>query len=440
MVQALEPIARRFDRSAALARRTRSLLPGGVINFHYRLPPGPVYIDRADGAVLRDIDGNEFVDFWLSHSALLAGHNHPAVREAISQQLERGTNFGLGTPVQAEFVEALAGRMPSLECMTLTDSPSRSIAYAVRLARAATGRQAIAKAQGAYHGSTDTVYIGLQPPYGESPGARVVRPGVSERAAADMVLYQWNELEATEQILGARADELACIIVEPVVGDGVLAPDLTFLAALRRFCDEHGCVLVFDETITCGMGPGGAQEAYGLRPDLTVLGKSIGAGLPISALGGRPDLMALAAPGSPGLPEVPLGTTFPGHPLACAAGLAHMALLDTAAHESINRRTADLAAELDAIGRRHGAPFYSTSAGHLFFMHWREGAPVRTYREHFGCDGAALSHVSRRLFEAGIYIGWHGRGCTSLAHTDEQVARLLEVVDAAVGEVVAGAA
>lgn len=429
-----------YERSAALAARAAELMPGGVTSINHLLPRGVAYIDRAEGAHLWDVDGNRYVDFWNSHSALIAGHNHPVVREAIVRQLARGTNYGLAAPVQVDLAERLQSRFPGLERLLLTDSATRSVGYAVRLARAATGRDRVAKVHGAYHGTADTLYFGLQPGYGygEEPGRMVTRPGVPASAADDVVLLQWNEFELTELSLEANEDRLAAVIVEPVLGDGVLTPAPGYLELLRTWSNDAGAVLIFDETVTCGIGEGGAQEHYGVRPDLTCLGKTIGGGLPIGAIGGVADLMALADP-TAGIPPVPVAMTYPGHPLSCAAGVAQLDLLDVREHARLAELAQGIASGIAHIGAVHSVPLHATSIGHLFFFHWGR-PPVRTFREHFGCDRDALAYLSARLLDGGCYMGWHGRGCVTLAHNEDHIEMLLACVEAAVADWVRGVA
>jgi glutamate-1-semialdehyde 2,1-aminomutase len=421
-------------QSAALAERARRVFPGGVTSMNYLLPAGPVFVERAQGAYLFDLDGNRYVDFANSHSALLVGHDHPAVRAAVERQLARGTNFGLGAPVQVELAERLQARVPSLERLVLTDSATKASHYSVKLARAFTGRPRIAKFQGAYHGTLDTLFFGVQKGYGygEVPGTKVTRPGVSPAAAAEVVLLQWNESDQVRAAFAAEGDTLAGLILEPVVGDGVLTPEPGFLELLRAECNRHGCLLIFDEAVTFGIGPGGAQGRYGVRPDLTCIGKVAGAGLPLAAVGGRADVLALTDP-SLGLPPVPIATTYPGHPLACAAGAAQLDLLTPEAHARVAEAAEWLRDGVAAIAARHAVPLYLTTAGHLFFFHWNPDL-VRTFAEHYACAGAPLDYLSRRLFEQGIHIGWHGRGCTSLAHTAADLQALLDAVETAVAE------
>ncbi|HJQ48678.1 MAG TPA: aminotransferase class III-fold pyridoxal phosphate-dependent enzyme [Amycolatopsis sp.] len=422
-----------FDMSAKLAQRGSKVFPGAINSLNYLLPAvgGPLYIDRADGAYLYDVDGNRFIDFWPSHSALLVGHNHPAVREAVERQIARGSNFGLATQVQVELAERLQERFPSIEKLVFTDSNTRATSYAVKLARAATNRQMIAKIQGGYHGTVDTLWYGLQKLYGDGPGDRPVGTmrGVSERVAEELVLLQWNRIEETLEVLRGVGDRLAGIIVEPVLGDGIIPPAEGYLQALREHCTEVGALLVYDEAVTCGMSPGGAQQVLGVLPDITVVGKSMGGGMPIAAVGASAEVMSLCDPSS-GLPPVPISMTYAGHPVAAAAGLAQLDLLGAEQYAYMTSLADRLAAGTQELAARYDAPLTITTANHLFYFHWGPER-ITDWRDHYACSDDILAHIQNMLLEDGIYLGSKGRACMSTAHTEGDIARLLESLERA---------
>ena len=418
--------------SHELAQRAIEVFPGGINSNNYlvRRVGGPLFIESADGAYLTDVDGHRFIDFWPSHSALLVGHNHPEVRAAIEEQLSRGSNFGLASLPQLELAEELKCRFPTMERMVFADSNTRANSYAVRLARAHTGRDLIAKIQGAYHGTVDTFFVGVQKAYGEPVGQRIARPGIPRGVVDDVILLQWNDPTQCESVFDRYGGRLAGVLIEPVLGDGVIPPAPGFLELLRRGCDAHGCQLIYDEAVTCGMTAGGAQQHYGVFPDVTVVGKAMGGGLPFAAVGAREEIMELTDPRI-GMPAVPVSMTYAGHPLACAAALAQLRLLGPEQYSYMAGLVAMIAAGVQRIAAERDVPLSITTAQHLFFLHWHEG-PVRNWYDHRGCDDAVLARIQDRLLEEGVYLGSNGRACVSIAHSEADVSELLGALSVAV--------
>ena len=421
--------------SDELARRALDVFPGAINSNNYLIPriSGPLFIERAEGAHLIDVDGNRFIDFWPSHSALLVGHNHPAVRAATEEQLTHGSNFGLAAPVQVELAEELKRRFPSMERMVYADSNTRANSYAVRLARAFTGRHLFAKIQGAYHGTVDTFFVGVQKAYGEPVGERVARPGIPHGVVDDVVLMQWNDQAQCEAVFEQYGDQLAGVLIEPVLGDGIIPPEPGFLESLRQGCNDHGCLLLYDEAVTCGMTSGGAQKHYGVAPDITVVGKAMGGGLPFAAVGAREEIMELTDPRH-GMPPVPVSMTYAGHPLACAAALAQLRLLGDAEYEHMSGLATTLKEGVKQIADEHDVPLSATTAQHLFFLHWRD-EEVHNWYDHRECDDDVLATIQNHLLERGIYLGNKGRACMCTAHTEDHVAQLLEALSSAVQNV-----
>lgn len=421
--------------SEALTSRAHEVFPGAINSNNYFLPAvgGPLFIERADGVELVDVDGNRLIDFWISHSAVLVGHNNPVVRAAVEDQLSRGSNFGLAATVQVELAERLKARFPSLERLVFTDSNTRANSYAIRLARAYTGRSVIAKIQGGYHGTVDTFWVGLQKVYGEPYGERVVRPGVPQGVVDDVVLIQWNDEADTRRVFAEYGEQLAGLLVEPVLGDGVIEPAPGYLELLKDLCDEHGALLLFDEAVTCGMSSGGAQVVYDVIPHICVVGKAVGGGMPLAAVGASEEIMELADCRS-GMPPVPVSMTYAGHPVACAAGVAQLDLLGDSEYEHMRRLADRFKAGVDEIASEKGVPLSATTARHLFFMHWHEG-PMNDWHDHYECDDPTLARIQDSILRQGIYLGSKGRACMTVAHTDEHVDQLLEALSNAVDEV-----
>lgn len=426
----------KVTNSENLGRRASEVFPGAINSNNYLIPRvgGPLFIDHADGPYLVDVDGNRYIDFWPSHSALLVGHNHPDVRGAVEDQLSRGSNFGLATGVQVDLAEELQRRFPTMERMVYADSNTRANSYAVRLARAFTGRHLYAKIQGAYHGTVDTFFVGVQKAYGEPVGERVARPGIPRGVVDDVVLIQWNDPAQCAEVFERYGDQLAGVLVEPVLGDGIIPPAPGFLEALRAGCDAHGALLIYDEAVTCGMTPGGAQRHFGVLPDITVVGKAMGGGLPFAAVGAREEIMQLTDPRH-GMPAVPVSMTYAGHPLACAAALAQLKLLTDDSYDYMAGLATDLAAGVSKLADDHDVPLSITTAQHLFFLHWRKGA-VEDWYQHRECDDALLGRIQDHLLERGIYLGNKGRACMSTAHTPEHVTALLDGLASALERVV----
>ena len=310
----------------------------------------PIFIARARGARIVDEDGHEYIDYVGSWGPLILGHAHPAVTAAIGAQAALGTSFGMPSRLEVEMAEQLRSFLPSLERVRMVNSGTEATMAAVRLARGATGRDRIVKFEGCYHGHGDAFLI--KAGSGAATFGTPDSPGVTAGTARDTLIATFNDLASVEALFDTHPGTIAAVIVEPVVGNmGVVAPEPGFLPGLRAVCDRHGSVLIFDEVMTgFRLARGGAQERYGVRPDLTAFGKIVGGGLPVGAYGGRADLMALVAPEGP----VYQAGTLSGNPLAMAAGLATLREIDArpSFYDDLERRSAALESGIvDAITR-----------------------------------------------------------------------------------------
>jgi len=331
-----------------MARASR-LFPGGVnspVRAFGAVGGSPRMIERAAGARLWDVDGNEYVDYVGSWGPMILGHAHPAVVEAVQQAAARGTSYGAPNPLEVELAEEIVAAMPSIERLRFVSSGTEAAMSALRVARGFTGRSKVIKMSGGYHGHADGLLV--QAGSGAAGIGRPTSAGVTQVVAADTLVAPYNDLPAVERLLDDHRGEVAALIVEPVAANmGLVLPDPGYLDGLRRLTADHRALLVFDEVITgFRVSRGGAQALYGVKPDLTVLGKIIGGGLPVGAYGGRADVMALVAPDGP----VYQAGTLSGNPLAMAAGLATLRELSDEVYERLERYGARLEAGLAEAG------------------------------------------------------------------------------------------
>jgi glutamate-1-semialdehyde 2,1-aminomutase len=381
----------------------------------------PIFVARGAGAELVDVDGRSYVDYVCSWGPLIAGHAHPAVIEAVSAAAARGTSYGAPTPGEVELAEEVVARIPSAEMIRMTSSGTEASMSAIRLARAATGRDPILKFAGAYHGHVD----GLLADAGSGLATQGIpaSPGVTEAQAADTEIVPWNDGEAVERALSERPP--AAILVEPYPANmGLVPPEPGFLQFLREAADRSGALLVFDEVISgFRVARGGAQEVEGVTPDLSILGKVIGGGLPAAAYAGRRDLMERIAPEG----DVYQAVTLSGNPLAVAAGLATLRLLDEDAYARLEQTTSALAAGLEAAAADGRVPVQVPHVTGLLTVFFSD-RPVTNYADAQACDMDAYGAFCRAMLDLGVYPPASGYEAwfPSLAHTPEHVEKTVE--------------
>jgi glutamate-1-semialdehyde 2,1-aminomutase len=411
--------------------RARALFPGGVsspVRAFTGVGGEPFVVDRGAGARIWDVDGNEYLDYVLSWGPLVLGHAPPVVLDALREAMVRGTSFGIPTALEVTLGELVQQRMPHLEMLRFVSSGTEATMSALRLARAATGRDLLLKFDGCYHGHADSYLV--RAGSGVATLGLPNSPGVPAALAALTLTAPFNDVDGVEEILRVHGDRIAAIVVEPVVGNsGFIAPDPAFLPALRRLATASGALLVFDEVMTgFRIAPGGAAERFGITPDLTTLGKVIGGGLPVAAYGGRRDLMELVAPAGP----VYQAGTLSGNPLAMAAGIATLTALTTTVHESIASRTRALVEGLRGIAARRGVPFTADSAGSMFGFFFR-AEPVRSFADAKSADVGLFRRFFHAALERGVYLAPSAfeAGFVSAAHGDAEIALTLERLDAA---------
>jgi glutamate-1-semialdehyde 2,1-aminomutase len=417
-------------RSAALYARALKVLPGGVnspVRAMRSIGRDPIFVERGEGAELIDADGNRYVDYVSSWGPLIHGHAHPAVVAAVTEAARQGTTFGAPTEREVALAELVAARVPSVDMLRMTSSGTEAAMSAIRLARASTGREKLLKFAGAYHGHVDGLLA--EAGSGLATAALPASPGVPEAATANTVIVPWNDPGAVEAALDAHA--FAALLCEPYPANmGLVPPQAGFLELLRDGATANGALLVFDEVITgFRLAPGGAQELTGVEPDITILGKIVGGGLPAAAYGASVELMERIAPAG----DVYQAGTLSGNPLATAAALAALELLDDEAYVRLSATTAALAEGLAAAAGDVGVQVCHTTG--LLTVFFSE-TPVTDYASAQACDLDAHARWCRALLARGVYPppsqfeAWF----PSLAHTPEHVARTLEAAEAAFRE------
>ncbi|MDP9342652.1 MAG: glutamate-1-semialdehyde 2,1-aminomutase [Actinomycetota bacterium] len=412
-------------RSEQLFERARARIPGGVnspVRAFGSVGGTPVFAARGEGAYLVDADGRRYVDLVQSWGALLFGHARPEIVRAATEAASRGTSFGAPTEAEVEMAERICAAVPSVEMVRLVSSGTEACMSAIRLARGFTGRPAVVKFAGCYHGHSDALLV--RAGSGVATFGLPDSPGVTGAAAADTLVAPYNSLDAVGEVFDARGEDVACVIVEPAAANmGVVPPAAGFLEGLRDLCSRAGALLIFDEVITgFRLGRGGAQERFGVTPDLTTLGKVLGGGFPLAAFGGRSDVMEHLAPSGP----VYQAGTLSGNPVAVAAGLAALDLIDrldpyAALEASAAALCQGLAKALDAV------PHTLNREGSLFSVFFSEG-PVSGYESARSADHQAYARFFHAMLERGVYLppsgyeGWF----LGTAHGDAAVEKVLQ--------------
>ncbi len=422
-------------RSAKLFDRALTILPGGVdspVRAFKSVGATPLFIARGRGSKIEDVDGNTYIDYVMSWGPLIHGHASPGLVKALGAAARLGTSYGAPSPLEVELGERVRRMMPSLERVRFVSSGTEATMSAIRVARAATGRDKIIKFEGCYHGHADPFLVRA------GSGALTLgvptSPGVTSGAAGDTLIAGYNDAESVMRVFEANRGRIAALIVEPIAGNmGVVPPLDGFLQALRTLCDAHGALLVFDEVISgFRAAPGGAQARFGVRPDLTCLGKIIGGGLPVGAYGGRADLMSLVSPAGP----VYQAGTLSGNPLAMTAGLWCLERLNPRVYRDLAAMGTRLAAGLAGAARDAGVAVQINAYGSLLTPFFTD-RPVRDYQSATGANTEQYARFFRGMLARGVYLppsqfeGWF----LSTAHTRKDIDRTIVAAGAAMKDV-----
>ena len=423
----------RYDGSRARLERARKSIPNGTTSPFRAKAPVPLYFEDAHGCRLRDVDGNEYIDYTLAWGPLILGHRHPRIVEAVRQQADRPHIYGAQHDLEYLVAEQFCAAAPCAERVAFTCAGTEAVQLAMRLARGFTGRNLILKFEGHYHGWADTALVSHHPTLEQIGGKSTTWPileslGQVPNAGENLVVRHWNDIEAARDAFSEHAGQISAVIMEAVLcNSGCLTPSPGYLEGIRRLCDQNGALLIFDEVITgFRMSVGGAQGVFGVTPDLATYGKAIAAGLPLSAVAGRADVMDLIGNG------VSFGGTFNGNPLSLAA--SHAAL------DELSRDEGALLQQANAVGRElmagirnlaesHQIPVQVEGFGAAFAIHFTSATQMQNYRQTLQDDGETLQRFLRLALDRGVNILPDGRFYVSTAHSLDDVTETLEALD-----------
>jgi len=421
--------------------RARKVFPGGVTRASIAMDPHPLYAVSGDGCRLQFLDGHAAIDFHNNFTSLVLGHRHPSVMKAVQEQLERGVVLGSPTPGEVELAEELMSRMPSAERLIFATTGSEAVMVGLRVARTITGREGVAKFEGGYHGGYDHAKVsGMVDPerWGNSlePAGVPDTAGLPEDTTRQVHIMGFNNLASVEQVLDRHRRQIGVLVMEPVLGvGGLIPPEPRFLDGVRALCDQHGVLLLFDEVITMRLGKGGAQEYYGVIPDLFVGSKVLASGFPISILAGRADLMEVLDRTTPRGRPVYHSGTYNANPLSVAASLATLSEFNDSLIAHLNY-LGDLARRrlLDLFTDR-AVPMTVTGVGSLFNVHFASDPP-KDYRGARLADQSRLREFHRRMLASGVYLASRGLGCISAPMTEAEIDVLVATTEDVIDDMV----
>lgn len=418
-----------FNKSISAFERAQKCIPGGVnspVRAFKSVGLNPVFIKKAKGTTITDLDGNQYIDCLASWGPMLFGHAHERILAAISEAAQKGTSFGAPSEYETEMAERIIRMVPSIEMVRMVSSGTEATMSAIRLARGYTGREAFVKFAGNYHGHGDSFLIKA------GSGAMTLgipnSPGITKGTAKDTLMAEYNNLASVEALFLEKGSEIAAVILEPVAGNmGVVVPTKEFLQGLRDLCTKYGALLIFDEVITgFRLAKGGAQEYFGILPDLTTLGKIIGGGLPVGAYGGRKEIMEMMAPIGP----VYQAGTLSGNPLAMAAGIAMLTMIEEQAdlYSKMERKATRLEAGIRENLASTGIHGVVNRVGSMMTLFFTDAPQVTNLEEAMTANTVRYANYFKLSLESGIYLAPSQFEClfVSYAHTDEEIDRMIE--------------
>ena len=420
-----------MQKSEALFTRAQQTIPGGVnspVRAFKAVGGTPRFIAKADGPYMWDADGKQYIDYVQSWGPMILGHNNPQIRQAVIDASHNGLSFGAPTEAEVIMAETVCKLVPSMDMVRMVNSGTEATMSAIRLARGYTNRNKILKFEGCYHGHADSLLVKA------GSGALTLgvpsSPGVPANVAEHTLTVEYNNIESVKEAFRAHGDDIACIIVEPVAGNmNCIPPVEGFLEGLRAVCDEYGSVLIFDEVMTgFRVSRGGAQERYGITPDLTCLGKVIGGGMPVGCFGGKREILTHIAPTGP----IYQAGTLSGNPVAMAAGLAAMEQIQQEGlYEAIFENTQALVEGMKERAKRHGIPLSTNVAGSMFGLFFTDVERVTNYQQAISCNTAQFSKFYHGMLEQGVYLApaSYEAGFVSKAHNEEIIAKTLDAAD-----------
>jgi glutamate-1-semialdehyde 2,1-aminomutase len=419
-----------FTKSEEIFAEAKELMPGGVsspVRAFKSVGGNPIVFDRVKGAYAWDVDGNKYIDYVGTWGPAILGHADDTVLDAVKATMDKGTSFGAPCPLENELAKAVIAAVPSVEMVRFTNSGTEACMGMIRLVRAFTNREKIIKFEGCYHGHADSFLV--QAGSGVATLGLPDSPGVPASATKATYCAEYNNLDSVKAILEENKDEIAAIILEPVVGNsGFIKPDKEFLQGLRDLATENGALLVFDEVMTgFRVAYGGAQEYFGITPDVTTMGKVIGGGLPVGAYGGRREIMEMVAPAGP----MYQAGTLSGNPLAMTAGIETLKKLSVpGTYEELERKSNKLVDGIVAAAQKHGHDICGGTAGGMLGWYFNKG-PVKNFAEAAKSDSAKFGKWHRMMLERGVYLApsMYEAGFMSLAHTDEDIEKTIAIAD-----------
>ncbi len=423
-----------MDRSSTLFNEAKNYIPGGV-NSPVRAFKGvggePIYFERGEGPFLYDVDGNAYIDYVGSWGPMILGHSNPFTVDAVRAQLDKGLGFGAPTEIETSLAKKICQLMPSIELVRMVSSGTEATMSVIRLARGYTKRDKIVKFEGCYHGHSDSLLVKA------GSGALTLgvptSPGVPNDLAKHTLTLEYNNLDSVKALFSKMGEEIGCIIVEPVAGNmNCIPPKEGFLQGLRKLCDDYGSLLIFDEVMTgFRVALGGAQTYYGVKPDLTTLGKVIGGGLPVAAFGGRHEVMNEIAPLGP----IYQAGTLSGNPLSMASGLAMLSVLeaDDSFYQNLSESTEYLVNGIVAAANTNNVPMTSNNVGGMFGLFFSSEEKVTNFSQVSNCDIESFKKFYKSMIRQGVYFApsAYEAGFISAAHSKEELDKTIDAASVA---------